>query len=87
MGRRHADVDDRHIRLVQGDHPQQLIDVRGLPDDLDAGIGQQRRQSRADQHDVVGDYHPHGNTAVTVIVGAIRRHRDPVASGRPPPER
>ena len=56
VGRRHPDVDGRHIRPFQCDQLHECIGIGRLPDDLDAGIGEQSGETRPDQHDVVGNY-------------------------------
>ena len=67
--RRHADVDDRDVRLLcERRGPQELVGVGGLADHVDARVGEQPGESRPDEHDVVGDYDAHGITAVTVDV-------------------
>src|SRR5215217_4433857 len=53
------------IRPFQCDQPHECIGIGCLPDDLDAGVGEQSDETRPDQHHVVGDYDPHGITAVT----------------------
>jgi hypothetical protein len=67
VGRRHPDVDDRDIRIFQGDQAQERIGVGRFPDHVDPGVGEQSSESRPDQHDVIGNYDPHGITAVTTV--------------------
>ena len=64
LRRRHADVDDRHVRVVAAHLQQQLVGGPGLADDLDPGLGQQPRQALPQQRRVLGDHRPQA-----VIVG------------------
>jgi len=43
MGRRHADVDDRDVRLARRGERDELVAVGRLADDLKAGLGRQPR--------------------------------------------
>src|SRR5205823_14400928 len=45
--RRHADVDDRHLRAVRPHPQEQLLGVPRLPHDLEAGILEQPRDALA----------------------------------------
>ena len=63
--RRHPDVDEGDIRPLERHRSHQFVRVAALRNDLDAGIGEQPGQARPHQHDVVGDYDPHGTTAVS----------------------
>jgi len=40
---------------------------------VDASIGEQSSEPRPDQHDVVGNYDPHGITAVTTVLHRLGR--------------
>ena len=58
--RRHADVDDRHIRLTALDEREQLLGVRRQPCHLEARLDEEARESLAQEGGVVGDDYPHG---------------------------
>jgi hypothetical protein len=76
--RRHAHVDDRHVRRVALGDLQQLVRGRRLAGDLDAGAPQQRDDALADQQGVVGDDHAHGARASLAHAGgAVNRTRAP----------
>ena len=49
VGRRHPDVDDRHVRSMPADGLQELIGGAGLGVDLEAGLDQQPRDPFAQQ--------------------------------------
>ena len=55
MGRRHADIDDREIRLPLAHQPYQLGSVTRLADDLVPAPLEQAREALAHQHVIVGD--------------------------------
>ena len=65
--RRHADVDDRQIGLMQSHDPQQLLGVADRRHDVLAGVGQDARQPGAQQHRVLGDHDPHGSSTRIVV--------------------
>jgi hypothetical protein len=52
---RHADVDERDVRLVRFHLLEQLLCISGLPDDLEAGLDQKARHPLAQQDGVVGE--------------------------------
>jgi hypothetical protein len=52
---RHADVDDRELRLVLADGIDELPRIARLSDDLEAGTVEEARQPFAQQDVVVGD--------------------------------
>ena len=54
--RRHADVDDREVRLVLATSATQLVGVAGLADDLEAGSLEQAGEPFAEQDVVVGQH-------------------------------
>ena len=58
MGRRHPDVDDRNLRLLPSHELDQAVGVARLADDVVAALPQQRGETLAKQHVVVGDRHP-----------------------------
>src|SRR3954451_1745792 len=67
LGRRHADVDDRHVGSVLVDRGEQPLRVRRLGDDLDALAAHERCDALAQQPAVVGDHDAHGSSAVTMV--------------------
>ena len=58
MRRRHADVDDRNVRLVHRHVPQQVLGRPRLGDDLESGLLEQARDTLAQEHGVVGEHDP-----------------------------
>ena len=58
MGRRHADVDDRDVRLLLPHELDQALGVARLTDDVVAPLAQQRGEALPKQHVVVGDRRP-----------------------------
>ena len=77
VGRRHADVDDRHVGLVGADLAQQVLPVAGLAGDLEAGLLEQAREPLAQQDGVVGDNDADG----VAHTGISARRRVPAPSG------
>ena len=67
VGRRHADVDDRHVGLVRVDLAQQVLGVAGLADHVEAPLLEQPHDPLAQEHRVVGDDYAHGILAVMVV--------------------
>src|SRR4051794_3139364 len=67
LGRRHADVHDRYVRLVRVDRLEQLAGARRLGDDVDALAAQERRDPLAHERAVVRDHDAHGRSAVTTV--------------------
>src|SRR5581483_1341224 len=51
----HANVDDRDGRLVRAHFEQQIFGSTGLADDVEACLGEDARESLAQQHRVVGE--------------------------------
>ena len=49
------------------DELEQLVRVRGHPDDLEAGLLEQPREPLAEDHRVVGDGYAHGISAVSRV--------------------
>ena len=68
--RRHADVDDRHVRLVRADLAQQVGCIAGLRDDLDARLLEQTSHSFPQEQLVVGDHGPHGRDCTARASGS-----------------
>ena len=68
--RRHTDVDDRKIGLVQAHEGKEVIPVTGLTDDLEAVPVKQTRDAFPQQEIVVRDDDPH---AARALVPLIRR--------------
>ena len=66
--RRHADVDDRQVGLVQVDDPEQFVGIADGGDDILAGVGQDAGQSGPQEHGVLGDHDPHG-ISTRIVVG------------------
>ena len=56
--RRHADVDDRDVRLVRAHLQHQLVGVPRLADDLEAAVLEQPRDALAEEHRVLGQHDP-----------------------------
>ena len=59
VGGGHLDVDDRDIGLVCAHLAQQVIEVAGLADDLEALILEQAGESRAKQERIFGEQYAH----------------------------
>jgi hypothetical protein len=57
MSRRHADVDDRQIRLTLTNQPHQLGPVTGLADYLVPTLLEQARETLAHENVILGDDH------------------------------
>ena len=56
--RRHPDVDDDHIGFGVVDQGHELLRAGRLPDDGEAGVREQPRESGTQQRDVVCEHHP-----------------------------
>ena len=67
VGRRHADVDDRHVGVVLVHRAQQLVAVVGLRRDVEARLLQERGDALAHEQVVVRDHDAHGSSATTVV--------------------
>ena len=65
--RRHPDVDDRHVRFVRTNLPQQILGVARLGDDFDSRLGEQPDGALPQQHGVVGDHYAHGISARSTV--------------------
>jgi hypothetical protein len=59
VGRWHADVDDRDVRLVRAHLQHQLVRSAGLADDLDPCVVEQPRDPLAQKHGILGDDDAH----------------------------
>jgi hypothetical protein len=55
MRGRHLDIDDGDVRARELDAPQEPWSVLGLPHHVEAGVGEEARQSLAQEHGIVGD--------------------------------
>src|SRR4051812_46701135 len=79
LGRRHADVDDGQIGLVEVDRREQLIAGRRLGDDVDSLAAHEGHDALSQQRAVVGDHDAHGSSAVTTVPspGGLRTRRFP----------
>ena len=64
---RHTDVDDRHIRCVPADEVDQLVGVACLADHLQPGFGEDPSCPFSEEQPVVGQNHPHGISARSVV--------------------
>jgi hypothetical protein len=64
LGRRHADVDDRHVGLMFLDSTQEQRRVADLCEDLNAGPLEELGERLADQGRVVGQDHAQRHGAV-----------------------
>ena len=63
--RRHADVDDRHVREMFPGGPQQGVRVDDLGNDLETGVRQQPRDAFTNEQRVVGEDEPQGHGGST----------------------
>src|SRR5215212_1331792 len=63
MRRRHADIDDRHVRRVAPHLEHQLVGVPRLPDDVEAGVGEDARDALTEKNGIIRDDYPHGISA------------------------
>ena len=66
--RRHADVDDRDVRLVAPDLQQQVVCGARLPGDLEARVLEELRDPLAEKHRVVCDHHAHRESFRRTVV-------------------
>src|SRR5262249_58963855 len=62
-GRRHADVDERDVRLVHPDVTQEVFRRAALRDDLEPGVLEQPRDPLAQQHGIVCEDYAHAAEA------------------------
>src|SRR5665213_4022500 len=67
MRRRHPDVKHRNVGPVIVDHAQRRFTVGNGRDNIYARLGEQSRESFAQQHRVLGDYDSHGNSTVRTV--------------------
>ncbi len=67
----HLDVDDRDVWLVCADLAQEIVEVAGLGDDLEAGVLEQAGDPRAKQEGIFGQHYAHGES---LAPGAARRN-------------
>src|SRR6516165_9327683 len=67
VGRRHPDIHDRDIGATALHLLQQLTAVRGQPGNFEAGLSQQPRKAFPQDHGIIGDHYPHGNSARSVV--------------------
>src|SRR5262249_30780966 len=66
MGGRHLDVDDRHVGMLGGHDPKELLGVIGLAGNLHAGLFEEAGCPLPHQHGVVGNHNTHGISPVIV---------------------
>src|SRR5215213_10783722 len=64
---RHTDVDDGDIRSTCFHHAQQRVRVTAESCDLEPGVLEQAAEALPQEHLVVGDHKPHGNSARTWV--------------------
>ena len=67
MGRRHADVGNRHVRTLQSHLPQKALGVLGLGYHFDSGFLEQPHDPLAGEHHVIGHHYSHGISARRVV--------------------
>jgi hypothetical protein len=67
VGRRHANVDDRDVRIRSLDERAQLLGIGGQTDHLESGLLEQPRKALAQDHRVIRDGYPHGISARSVV--------------------
>ena len=65
VGRRHPDVDDRHVRAQLPGGTQERVGVTDLRDHLEPGVDEQPCDALADEDRVVGQDEPEGHPAST----------------------
>src|SRR4051812_10370381 len=85
--RRHADVDDRQVRLVLAHRAAQAVGVVHGGGDLVPGVLEQAGQPVAKQRLVLCDHYSHGSSAVTTVpppTALPTRRRPPSAATRSP---
>ena len=75
LRRRHADVDDRHVRAVRAHLQHQLVGVPGLADDLEAGVLEQAGDPLAEQHGVLGQHDAHRRLGRSLAALELVRQR------------
>ena len=84
LGRRHPDVDHRHVRPLLDDRVHQGRPVADLRHDRRPGVLEQADQALAQQHGVLGDHHPQPGALHAPIMhspGATARTRRRRRSG------
>ena len=67
VGRRHPDVHDRHVRRVRAHLEHQLVGVRGLADDLEAGVGEDAGDAFPEEDGIFGEDYAHGISARILV--------------------
>src|SRR5436190_20876826 len=85
MRRGQADVDDRDVGGVAAHLEQEIVGVRGLPDDVETGFTEEPGETLAQKDAVLGDRYAHGISAFTRVPppwGVQTRRRPPRASTR-----
>ena len=80
VGRRHADVDHRDVRLVRPDLADEVVRVPRLAHDVEAMIAEEPGDSLAQQDRVLRDDYSHGILAITVVPEPVPES----TSSRPP---
>src|SRR5438034_3431927 len=63
VGRRHADVYHRDVRVVAPDFQHQLVGVSGLAHDLETSFFENSGDAFPKEDGIVGDHYPHGISA------------------------
>src|SRR5439155_7885922 len=57
--RRHPDIHDGHVRLVEADVAEEILGRPGRAGDLEPGLGQQPLDAFAQEERVVGEHYAH----------------------------
>src|SRR3954469_24442434 len=63
VGRRHTDVDDRHVGVVASHLEHELLGVPCLPRDVEARLLEDAGDAFAKEDGVLGEHYPHGISA------------------------
>jgi hypothetical protein len=74
-----------HVGWVRVDRGEQRVGVAGRAGHLDAGVAEQAGQPLSQQRRVLGEDHPHGSLATTVVPAPVGPHmvvRPPTATTR-----
>ena len=85
LRRRHADVDDRDIRLVAANRVLQLVGIGRLGENLEAALGEDAGEPFAKEGRVLGDHYSHGISPMIRVPppgGLSTMRRPPWASTR-----
>src|SRR3954454_7454623 len=82
LRRRHADVHDGEIRLVEIDRREQLVAGRRLRHDIDPLAAHEGHDALSQQRTVVGDHDAHESSAVTTVPspGGLRTRSVPLSA-------